>query len=31
MAATTRVTPALISASAQGPVLPWWLQGSRVT
>ena len=24
-------TPAAISASAQGPVRPWWLQGSRVT
>ncbi|MNP61140.1 hypothetical protein D3C76_1562940 [compost metagenome] len=31
MAATTRVTPALISASAQGGVRPWWEQGSRVT
>ena len=28
---TTRETPAAISASAQGPVRPWWLQGSRVT
>ena len=31
MAATTRLTPAATSASAQGGVRPWWLQGSRVT
>ena len=31
IAATTRATPASISASAQGGVRPWWLQGSSVT
>ena len=31
MAATTRLTPALIKASAQGGVFPKWLQGSSVT
>ncbi len=30
-AVTTRATPALISDSAQGGVLPWWAQGSNVT
>ena len=30
-ATTTRVTPASIRAVAQGPVRPWWAQGSRVT
>jgi hypothetical protein len=30
-AATTRATRAAISASAQGPVRPWWAQGSSVT
>ena len=29
--ATTREIPAAISASAQGGVLPKWLQGSNVT
>ena len=29
IALTARLTPALISASAQGPVRPWWDQGSR--
>ena len=31
MAATTRETPAAISASQHGGVRPWWLQGSSVT
>jgi len=31
VAATTRWMPASMRASAQGPVRPWWLQGSRVT
>ena len=31
IAATTRATSALIKASAQGGVLPWWLQGSSET
>src|SRR5450631_1128408 len=31
MPATTRLTPALISASLQGGVFPVWQQGSRVT
>ena len=31
IAATTRLTPAAISASQHGGVRPWWLQGSRVT
>jgi hypothetical protein len=31
MAATTRATPARMSASAQGGVRPKWLQGSSVT
>ena len=30
-ATTTRATPALISASQQGGVRPWWLQGSSET
>ena len=31
VAMTQRVMPAAMRASAQGPVRPWWLQGSRVT
>ena len=31
IAQTTRATPAATSASAQGGVRPWWLQGSSVT
>ncbi len=31
MPMTTRDTPAAMSASAHGGVLPWWLQGSSVT
>ncbi len=31
IAATTRVTPAAMSASVQGGVRPWWLHGSRLT
>ena len=30
-AITTRATPASMSASVHGGVLPWWLHGSRVT
>ncbi len=29
--ATTRAMPAAANASQQGPVRPWWAQGSRVT
>ena len=31
MDATTLVMPASIKASQQGPVRPWWAQGSSVT
>jgi len=31
VAATTRASPAAISASVQGGVRPVWLQGSSVT
>jgi hypothetical protein len=31
VAMTQRVMPAAMRASAQGPVRPWWAQGSRVT
>ena len=31
IAATTRFTLAFFSASTQGGVRPWWLQGSRFT